>query len=82
MVKGKRIREKGKLKFSRYFKKIDSGASVAITIDRGVNAPFPNRIQGKTGKVIESRGRFKVIELKDGNKVKRFIIHPIHLKVL
>ena len=82
MVKGKRIREKGKLSFSRYFKRIEDGKSVAIVKDRAVRAAFPDRIQGKSGKVAGSRGRFKLVEIKEGNKKKTYIIHPIHLKTL
>ena len=80
--KAKKIREKGKLKLSQYFKKIDDGASVAIVADAGVVSSFPKRIQGLSGTVIESRGKFKVVAIKDGNKAKTFIVHPVHLKIL
>lgn len=82
MAKGKRIREKGKLSLSKYFKKIDNGSNVAIVINKGVRAAFPKRLQGKSGKVVGTRGRFKLVELNDGNKKKTFIVHPIHLKKL
>lgn len=78
----KKVREKGKLRLSRYFKKIDDGAKVAIVTDRGVRAAFPKRIQGMSGKVLENRGKFKLVQIKDGNKLKTFIIHPIHLRLL
>jgi large subunit ribosomal protein L21e len=80
--KGKRIRQKGKLKLSRYFKILEEGASVAIVVDHGVRAAFPKRIQGKSGMVVGQRGKFNVVEIMDGNKLKTFIIHPIHLKRL
>lgn len=82
MVKGKKVRQKGKIALSRYFKKIEDGKKVAVVKELGVRAAYPLRIVGKTGKVIGSRGAYKIVELKDGNKVKYFIIHPIHLKVL
>jgi large subunit ribosomal protein L21e len=78
----KRVREKGKLNLSSYFKKIEDGANVAIVTDVGVRASFPKRLKGMSGKVISSRGRFKLVEIKDGNKLKTFIVHPIHLKKL
>lgn len=78
----RKVREKGKLKLSRYFKNIEDGAKVAIVTDTGVRASFPKRMKGKSGKVLESRGRYKIVEIKDGDKMKTFIIHPIHLKVL
>ena len=80
--RAKKVREKGKLKLSRYFKKIADDSSVAVVADAGVRASFPKRIQGMSGKVVESRGKFKVVQIKDGNKMKTFIMHPVHLKLL
>lgn len=79
-IKGRRIREKGKAKLSQYFKKMDAGESVAVVPDCGFRAAFPKRIKGKTGKVKSMRGTHCMVELKDGNKMKSFIIHPVHLK--
>ena len=78
----KRVREKGKLKLSSYFKKIDDGADVALVTDLGVRASFPKRLKGMSGKVSGSRGKFKLVEIKDGNKLKTFIVHPVHLRKL
>jgi len=75
-----KVRKKGKLPLSRYFQKIEDGAKVAVAANRGVRAAFPLRIQGQTGNVSGSRGTFKLVEIKDGNKMKTFIIHPIHLR--
>ncbi|MFA5061218.1 MAG: 50S ribosomal protein L21e [Candidatus Pacearchaeota archaeon] len=80
MVKGKKIREKGKLKLSSYFKKIDDGTRVAISIDKSVNHSLPKRVQGRSGVVLGSRGNSKLIKIKDGNKEKILIVHPIHIK--
>lgn len=80
--KSKNIRDRGKIKLSSYFKKLKDGDSVALVIERGVKATFPKRLQGFSGKVKGSRGKFKVVEIKDGNKMKTFIIHPVHLKKL
>lgn len=81
-MKGKRIRQKGKIKLSKYFKKFQNGEKVAIVRDLGVKASFPRRIIGNSGKIIDSRGSHKLVEIKEGNKTKTFIIHPIHLKKL
>lgn len=80
--RGKKIREKGKLKLSSYFKNIDDGARVAVVDERGVRMSFPSRLRGMSGKVKCSRGKFKEVEIKDGDKLKTFVIHPVHLKVL
>ena len=79
---GKRIREKGKLRLSSYFKKIEDGTSVGLVTDAGVRASFPKRLKGMSGKVVGSRGKFKLLEIKDGNKLKTLIVHPVHLKKL
>ena len=81
-MKGKRVREKGKVRLSQYFKKVKDGALVSVVPDASVRAGFPGRIRGKSGKVTGSRGKYKIVEIKDGNKTKTFIIHPIHLKIL
>lgn len=81
-MKGKQIRTRGKVKLSDYFKKIQDGESVAIVRELGFSSAFPKRILGKSGKVIGSRGSFKLVEIADGDKIKTFIIHPIHLKKL
>lgn len=80
--RGKKIREKGKLKLSSYFKKFDDGDHVSLVSDFGVRRTFPERLQGYSGKVAGSRGKFKLVEIKDGNKMKTFIIHPVHLRKL
>jgi large subunit ribosomal protein L21e len=80
--RGKKVREKGKLKLSSYFKSLDDGADVALVVDYGIRASFPRRLQGFSGKVAGSRGKFKLVEIKDGNKLKTFIVHPVHLKKL
>ena len=79
---GKKVREKGKLNLSSYFKKIDDGASVALVTNAGVRSSYPARMKGMSGIVLESRGRFKLVEIKDGNKAKTLIVHPVHLKKL
>lgn len=81
MLKRKRIREKGKLSFSKYFQKFDSGDTIAVVRELSVQGPgFPKRIQGRTGKVIEKRGSAYVVEIMDQKMAKQYIIKPIHLK--
>ena len=80
--RSKKIRDRGKLKLSSYFKKIADGERVAVVDELGAKASFPKRLRGMTGKVVASRGRYKEVEIKDGNKLKMFVIHPVHLKVL
>ncbi|MBS3071081.1 50S ribosomal protein L21e [Candidatus Pacearchaeota archaeon] len=79
-MKQKNIREKGKLKFSRYFQELNEGDRVSIVRELSLKANFPGRFQGRTGVVEKKRGRAYIVIVKDNDKEKRFIIEPIHLK--
>lgn len=78
----KNVRQRGKIQLSEYFKILKVGDTVAVVNESSIPSSFPQRIIGRTGKVINSRGRAKVVAILDGNLPKQFIIHPIHLKKL
>lgn len=79
MGKRKQIRTRGKLKLSKYFQEIENGESVAFAREASVNSNIPKKMQGKTGVVEGKRGRAYIVKIKDQNKLKRFLIEPIHL---
>lgn len=76
----KLIREKGKLRLSRYFQEFKEGDRVSVLKDASVDSSFPLRLQGKTGVVEGKRGQAFIVKIKDEDKEKKFIIEPIHLK--
>jgi large subunit ribosomal protein L21e len=80
MVNKKPVRTRGKLQLSRYFQELNKGDFVAISRERAVQSSFPKRFQGITGIVEGRRGKTYMIKIKDGNKDKRVLIEPIHLK--
>ena len=80
MVERKKMREKGKLQFSEYFKKLSKGDYVAVVRDVSLRSKFPLRIQGRTGIVEEQRGKAYVVKIKDQSKEKQYLIEPIHLR--
>ncbi len=80
MANKKNIRTKGKIQFSRYFQELNKGDDVSVIIEKSLSSSFPKRLQGRTGKVKEKRGSAYLVEIKDQNKSKTFIIAPIHLK--
>jgi large subunit ribosomal protein L21e len=80
MVERKPIRTRGKLSFSRYFQILKEGDFVAIAKEAALQPRFPARLQGITGIVEGKRGRAFIVKIKDGNKEKRLLIEPIHLK--
>ncbi|MBW6442699.1 50S ribosomal protein L21e [Patescibacteria group bacterium] len=80
MVQKKKPKSKKKLSLGKYFQKIEVGESVAVVREPSLKASFPKRMQGRTGIVEGKRGKSCVLNIKDYNKEKRFIIEPIHLK--
>jgi large subunit ribosomal protein L21e len=80
MVDRKPIRKRGKLQLSRYFQELKEEDFVAISREQTVASVFPKRLQGITGIVEGKRGRSYMVKIKDGNKEKRILIEPIHLK--
>ena len=80
MSKRKSIRTRGKLQLSRYFQELKQGERVAVVREPAVQPSFPKRLQGKTGMVEGKRGRAYIVQIKDQDKEKKFIIKPIHLK--
>jgi large subunit ribosomal protein L21e len=80
MVDRKPIRERGKLQLSRYFQELKKGDFVAISREKTVAVNFKKRLQGITGVVEGRRGKAYIVKFKDGNKEKRLLVEPIHLK--
>ncbi len=76
----KNVRQRGKIQLSEYFKELKIGDSVAIINEASIPSSFPQRVVGRTAKIIATRGNSKIVEIMDGNLRKQFIIHPIHLK--
>ena len=80
MVNKKPIRTRGKLQLSRYFQELNEGDFVAISREQSVPVNFEKRLQGITGVVEGKRGKAYIVKIKDGNKEKKILIEPIHLK--
>ena len=82
MIKKKKERTRGKIQLSRYFQEFKNNDRVSIIREHAKQPKFPKRLQGRTGIITGKRGQSYIIELKDSNKKKTFIIHPVHLKKL
>lgn len=81
MLKKKKLRARGKLKFSEYFKELNEGDKVSVVRELSQKAGFPKTIQGRTGTIEGKRGNAYLVNIRIG-KEKKFLIHPIHLKKL
>ena len=79
----KNKREKGKISISRYLAKYTKGDKVVLSAEPAVQkALYHRRFHGKKGIVQSQRGQCYEVNIKDGNKIKTLIIHPIHFKKL
>jgi large subunit ribosomal protein L21e len=77
----RRPRERGLSPITREFQQFEAGEKVNIIIDPSVHHGAPDiRFQGKTGTVVESRGRAFVLKVLDGDKIKTVIATPEHLR--
>ncbi len=57
------------------------GEQVNIQINPSVHKGMPHRrFHGKIGKILEKRGRAYIVEVRDGEQVKRIIALPNHIK--
>ena len=82
MIKRKKQREHGKIKLSRYFQDFKKGDRVAVIRELALQPKFPKTLQGRSGVVETKKGKSYIVKIKDLNKEKTYIIHPVHLRRL
>ena len=77
------IRDKGKVSIRKYLQIFKAGDKVCLSMNPSVHKGmyFP-RFHGNKGTVKEKKGSCYIVEIKDKNKIKNLIIHPIHLTKL
>ena len=80
MVNRKPIRARGKLTLSRKFQELKAGQAVALCFENSSNTNIKRRMQGRTGNVLGRRGICYEVEIKDQNKMKKYLVDSIHLK--
>ena len=80
MGKTKRIESSARPGLSRVFQEFKEGEPVAVIKEPSVESRFPLRLQGLTGTVKDKRGKSYIVEIKTQDKMKRFLIEPVHLK--
>lgn len=76
-------RRKGKISMTRLFQEFNIGDKVNLSVESAVQKGmyFP-RFYGKTGIIVGKRGACYEVEIKDMNKKKILISHPVHLKLI
>jgi len=79
----KNPREKGKISIANYLQEFKINDKVLLKADPSIQKGmyFP-RFHSKSGIVLGKQGSSYKILIKDGDKNKVLIVHPIHLKKL
>jgi len=68
---------------NQFVRKFNQGDKVAIDIESSSSSGMPfRRFQGLIGEVIGQRGRAYIVQIKDGDKLKKIIANPEHLKAI
>ncbi len=73
----------GKFSLRQYLQILKTGDKVALVAESSVHKGlYFRRFHGKIADVVRKQGFCYEVLLKDGNKAKKMIVHPIHLKKL
>ncbi|MHC1625324.1 MAG: 50S ribosomal protein L21e [Methermicoccaceae archaeon] len=73
-------RQKGLTSITRALQVFDEGKKVHIRIDPSVHKGAPHhRYHGRTGEVVEKRGRAYIVRVRDGGTYKNLTVLPVHL---
>lgn len=76
-------KQKGKISHREFLKQLNVGDKVALKLEPAVqSATYLPRFHGKIGTVIGKEGTCYQVEIRDGNKQKLIVTHPIHLKLI
>ena len=68
---------------TKFLQEFSKTQDVAIMQEPSSQSGMPHpRFKGKMGKIIGKRGKAYIIEISDGNKVKRLIAKPEHIKAI
>ncbi len=77
--RSRNIKSRRKLTVTDWIKDISVGDRVHIDIKPSVHPVPHRRYRGKTGVVVEKRGKAYVVEVYLGNKPKKLILKPPHV---
>lgn len=72
--------EKGKIRIREFLKKFNVGDKVCLSVEpayhKGMYRP---KYMGKSGTITAVKGTCYEVEIKDFDKKKKLIVHPVHL---
>ena len=68
---------------NKFLKEFKKNQVVVILQEPASQKGMPHpRFKGKTGRIIEKRGKSYIVQILDGNKAKKLIARPEHLKAI
>ena len=68
---------------TKFLQEFEIGQKVLIAQEPSSQKGMPHpRFKGRVGKVIGKRGKSYIVEIKNGNKVKKLISRPEHLRLV
>lgn len=77
----KNYKQKGKISIRNYLQVLNIGDKVVLKAEPAVQkGMYFRRFHGKTGSVIGKQGTNYKINIKDNNKEKEILVHPVHLR--
>jgi large subunit ribosomal protein L21e len=68
---------------NKFLKEFKKNQTVVIIQEPASQKGMPHpRFKGKSGKILEKRGKSYIVQIVDGNKAKKLIARPEHLKAI
>ena len=72
---------KGKISLKNYLQQLEVSDKVVLKAESSIQKGlYYKRFHGKVATVTRKRGFCYEVQLKDGNKLKTLIVHPVHLR--
>jgi len=77
----KPLNRKGKISLTDYLRKYKEGDKVVLLPEPSVNKGMPfRRFFGKSATIKSKIGQCYEVVVRDNNKEKTIVVHPVHLK--
>ena len=70
-------------RITKFIEEFDEGQMVMVVLEPSSYRGMPHpRFKGKVGHILEKRGKSYIIQIQDGNKTKKLISSPEHIKAI
>jgi large subunit ribosomal protein L21e len=77
----KNFRQRGKISLTRYLQSFKEGEKVLLSVEPAVQkGMYSAKFIGKSGIIKRKDGKCYEVSIKDHNKEKTLIVHPVHLR--